>query len=130
MKKNVLSLNISLTATIASFFLLGITPVIANECQIDSIQTESTFLPMQLKLQASQELPSSGHFIKSVAYATGECRESCREWGNSINEQSGEPYNSYQYIAWDSGLRICTVSSEYNSFCPSVGAGSSECNYQ
>lgn len=126
MRIKAIFLSIFLTITIVSFFLLSITPAIANDCQIDSVQVESSFLPIQL--QTSQEPPGSGQF-KSVAYATGECREACKEWGNSINEQSGKPYDFYHYIAWDSGLRVCTVSSEYNNFCPPVSAGTSECNY-
>lgn len=126
MGEKVLSLGAFLTTTIISFFLVDIRPVIASECQFDSIQTTSS-LPISLH---TSQTPLNSKISNGIAYATGDCREECRGWGNSVNQQNGERlYKSYHYIAWDSGLRICTVSSEYKDFCPPVGAGTSECNY-
>ncbi len=110
-------LGTSLGTIIACIFF-EITPVSADECQLDSQQktkcVECTF---------EKE--------RGTAYATGECRDLCKQWGQSNSTIDGEPYQSYNYIAWDSGLRICNISTApiYVADCPRVAAGTSECNY-
>lgn len=118
MKRNVLSLSTFLTTIIAVFFLLGSTSVIASECQIDS-QNKTACLECTFEKE------------RSVIYATGECRDACKEWGQAVSSVKGEPYRSYNYMAWNSGLRICNISTAviYNDICPRIAGGTSECNY-
>ncbi len=129
MKKRLSTCSFLLIGIIGLLFA-SISSAIAEECRIDTTELE-TNTPTLLDTSQREHPP---HEYKAVIYAEGNCREACKSWSQDDFFNSDQPddtanQKSYQYVAWDAGLRKCIITNKRNNRCPQVGAGTVECNY-